>query len=62
LKQVQQELEKPKGQGRLEPVRNLMSFAADFGQLLLLASQFVAGQSARIKSLTDFAGTVLPNQ
>lgn len=60
LKRVQEELDKPKGQGTFQRVRELMEFGANTKEVALLVSQFIASQSDRIQALVDAVGTALP--
>jgi hypothetical protein len=60
LKRVQEELEKPKGQGRFQRVRELMEFGANTKEVAGFVARFIAEQSDRIQDLVDVAGTVLP--
>lgn len=60
LRRVQEELEKPRGQGRFERVRELMEFAANTKEVALLTSGFVAGNAEKMRNLVDAAVGVIP--
>lgn len=60
LKRVQEELEKPPGQGRFQRVRELMEFAANTKDVALLTAGFLAGHADKIRGLVDAAGNSIP--
>ena len=60
LKRVQDELEKPKGKGRFQRVRELMEFAANTKAVALLTAEFVAGHADGIQGLVDVVESAIP--
>ncbi len=60
LKRVQEELEKPQGQGRFQRVKELMEFAANIKEVAPLAAGFVAAHGDKIQDLVDVAGDMIP--
>lgn len=60
LKRVQEELEKPQGQGRFQRVRELMEFAANIKEVAPLAAGFVAAHGDKIHGFVDAAGDMIP--
>lgn len=59
LNRVKEELEKPKGEGRFQRVRELMEFGANSKEVGLLVAQFIASQTDRIADLVDVVSNVM---
>jgi hypothetical protein len=60
LHRVQEELQKPKGQGRFQAVKDMVAFAADFKELALLASKFLSDHADRVEDLVEIVGNAMP--
>jgi hypothetical protein len=60
LQRAAAELEKPRGNGKYEAIKDLVAFAANIKELVPLAGQFVAENGDKIQGLSDAVGNILP--
>jgi len=54
------ELDKPKGSGKYEAIKDLVAFAANIKELVPLSGSFVAENADKIQGLADAVGNILP--
>ena len=60
MQRAASELDKPKGNGKFEAIKDLVAFAANIKELVPLAGSFVAENGDKIQGLSDAVGNIVP--